>query len=493
MDFPAQLPDSLAHLRAASSDTELVKLAAQDSRQLTSFFEIAAFDETWSSAHPDVIKETLERLSLHFLEGNLSQELADRAAFAVKQHQAILLSRLPRDLTIQLEDASWQVSCLLFGTLSPLFASLLSSAELTPEGKRIEFSKITSDVFKMIQDYMETGESQDLWKMEYPLVLEVYKAALEWEIAGLPQQAADILKRYVTQGNFVKRIKECIANRWQDYFTEILKIANTYDVGVQFTLTGVEALEVEFSDYRESATDLFEELKPYITHLGFFGPITDDPRFTHIITSIPSLIGLRLNEVKTFTTRFLDIPGTVEELDISQNPWLTSDELKVFVEQCPLIKKLNLKNDTGIDYKGFGSLKKLAGLESLILTKCHQVKEDDLLLICQCCPKLLHLDLEGCERLAGKSFETLAKLLQRLEVLSIARLSIEDAELIDLTHRLKNLRELNLERCDSFSDSGILESVQSSYALKRLMLKHTPISPGAKEKMLLMRPTLEID
>lgn len=493
MDFPAQLPDSLSHIREASDDNELVELAAKDLRALTAFFEVAAFDETWSLAHSQAIHEVLEILSSHFLEGNLSQELADRIAYAVRHHKTILLSKVPKDLNIKLKDANVQVSCLLFGTLSPLFATLLPSAEPTPEGRWIELPLISVDVFKMLQDYMEAGQSQDLWKMEYSLVLEVYKTAIEWEIAGLPEESADILKRYVTPGNFIRLIKECIKNRWQAFFTEILKIANTYDLGVQFTLTNIEFLEVEFSDYRESATDLFEELQPFITHLGFFGPIVDDPRFTHIITSMPELAGLRLNEVKGFTTRFLDIPDTIEELDISQNPWLTSDELKVLIEQCPKIKRLNLKNDTGIDYKGFGYLKKLLNLESLTLTKCYQIKEDDLLLICQGCSKLLHLDLEGCEHLSGKAFETISRLLQRLEVLSIARLPITDAELIDLAHRLKNLNELNLERCDSFSDSGITEAVQSSFTLKRLRLKHTPVSLGAKEKMMLIRPTLEID
>ncbi|WP_143406496.1 hypothetical protein [Estrella lausannensis] len=493
MDFPAQLPESLAYVKDASDDKELVELAAKDLRTLTTFFEIAAADESWPMAHPQATREMLERLSFHFLEGNLSQELADRTAYAVRSHPVNLLSKVPRDLNIQLKDATVQVSSLLLGTLSPLFATLLSSADKAPDGKWIELPLIPVDVFKMIEDYMETGRSEDLWKMEYPVVLEVYKSAIEWEIGGLPEEAAGILKRYVTQANFIGLIKECMKNRWLAFYAEVLKIANTYDLGVQFTFSDIEFLEIEFNDYRESAIDIFEELRPWITHLGFFGPIVDDPRFTHIITSMRQLVGLRLNEVKAFTNRFLDIPSTLEELDISQNPWLTSDDLKILVEQCPNIKRLNLKNDTGIDYKGFGYLKKLSDLESLTLTKCYQVNEDDLLLICQGCPKLLHLDLEGCERLSGKSFETLSRLLQRLEVLSIARLPITDAELIDLAHRLKNLNQLNLERCDSFSDSGIIEAVQSSFSLKHLKLKHTPVSAGAKEKIASIRPALEID
>lgn len=493
MDFPAELKEALSHLKEASSDSALVELAAKDSRLLTTFFEAAAFDETWASHHPEAIKLALKKLSDLYAGGNLSQELAERAARSIREHHSVVLRQLDADLKVLLKDGQLMVSCLLFGTVSTLFGGLLSSIDRSDGSFEVHIPDVTVDVFRIIHAYMETGQSGELWRMEYPLVLQVYQRAIEWEIKGLPMEAAAILKRYVTHGNFVKLLKECISNRWQEYYTEILKIAGTYDVGLQFALTSVEYLAVEFSDYRESALDIFEELKPFITHLGFFGPIVEDTRFTYIIKEVPGLIGIRLNEVKAFTNRFLDIPYTLEELDISMNPWMTSDELKVLIEQCKELKKLNLKNDTGIDYKGFGYLKKLTRLESLTLTKCTQIKEEELLLICQCCPKLLHLDLEGCERLGGKAFETLSKMLPRLETLSISRLSISDAELIELTHRLKNLQELNLERTDSFSDSGIIESVQVSYNLKRLKLKHTPVSPGAREKIQHMRPSLHID
>lgn len=465
------------------NEKELLDTLTKDSRQLTEFFVKAADDQTWSRQHLGLMQKIIAHLSRLFLEDNLPYELSEIAGKTLQTYPSL---PTPQDLIVKLKDGESSVNSILFSMASGSFQSLaLETSDCV-----LHMPKVSKRVFDRVREFFEKGAAVDLWRHEYAEVLDVYIFAIEWDIAELERESASVLKRYLTRQNFQDVLIKAMQNGWQVYYNEILRVANTYDLGVTFHEMPVAFLNIEFLDFRESAMDLFEKLKPWITHLGFFGPLNDDPRFSKILLEKPDLYGLALNEAKAYSDRLLDIPDSIEELDLAMNPWITSAYLKFFIEKCPKIRKLSLKSLVNIDFKGFGLLKTLKGLEVLDLTKCSQIKDEDVLLICQSTPDLIQLDLEGCDRLTDRALDSVSRYLTKLETLNLSRLQITDIALIDLCHKLKNLHTLNLERCGALSDKGILESVQICNSLRELNISHTAISSGAKAELKKMRPRL---
>lgn len=493
MELPVSIPAELSFLKNAKDEKELFTLLTKDTRQLVEFFDGVLFDQTWSRGHPELMQMIVEHLSSLFLDENLSIDLAKKAVELIHENNAFLVLKTPKDLLVHLKEGEDTVNALLFSLTSPEFYNIGLAAAGKGKVREIYFPKAHKPIFEIVKTFIERGSADDLWRHEYDEVLEVYKFSIEWEIKELEQEAAKVLKRYLTKQNYQKILLQILENGWQEYYLEVLKVANTYDLGVVFHEMPVDFLKIEFTDYREAAMDLFEVFKPWITHVGFLGPIIEDPRFSQIIRETPKLIGLSLSEIKYWSDRLQDIPHSIEELDLAMNSWLTSDNLKILLRERTRIEHLNLKSCINLDFKGFGLLKTLPALESLILTKCSQIKDEDILLICQCAPRLLMLDLEACERLTDRSLEIIAKHLYRLENLSLSRLQqITDIALIDLCHRVRNLHYLNLERCADLSDKGILEAVQINPSLRILNLSHTNISPEIKAQLTKIRPSLKI-
>lgn len=501
MLLPALLPKELSVYADANNDVELLQLLIKIPNQLVLFFEHACEDETWSEQHLSYMQAAIEWLTLQFRHERLNMEFAQRIAKAFQAHFNILRHNLIRDITIKGQNGTVEANSLLLSVSSEFFYDLIRMHYSDLKRLVIELNNVPLDILIHVEEFVNSGDVVGLWKHEQSYILKLLQHATLFRIKGLMELCEETLKRYINKSNVIDTLMMTHQNSWLNLRKNCFRFLNNQNIGVRFEevekyrtidVGGGKLLRIEFLEFNESSLDIFTKLKHLITHVICGGDLTEEAPFSMVVKSCPHLISVDISRSRVFSERLYDLPQNLKELDLSKCSWLTNDNLRKMIAICPQLLRISLNSNVQLTYQGWGELQKLHQLKGLDVSRCHQLHDEDLLLILNACTQISELGLEECVGIGEAGFFELARSLIQLSFLNVARCHIADAQLIEITMCCRNLQVLNLTRCKGISDKGILQAIKQATSLESIDLTACDISQITLEMIRQLRPNLRV-
>lgn len=499
MEMPALLPAEYAKYSSCLSNVDLLEKLIHNPADLVAFIKHAAEDETWSEAHRNFMNSALKWLTIQFFEDRLLLAWVEQIAKSVQDHFSILDPCLIKDLTIQVKNHSIPMNSLMLGASSERFRDLLRNPRQRQQDKRFLLFDESLEIFSLLLEYVNKGMIKDLWKHLPSELIELLQLASRYEIQGLKDLCQNILKRYVDNNNVIDQLKNAYKESWPILKVNCCKLLNEMHLGVKIGIkekrhieimaTRVEPLCFEFINFNDSALSVFDQLKDLITHLIFSGHLSEDPSFSKAVNACPNMISLDISGSRSFSDRIQDIPSYLPEIDISKCLWLTDINFGKIISFFPSVTRLTVNSNVQLTYKAWVHLNNLS-LQALDISRCSQVADDSLELILKSSLHLLELGVEDCKRISEKGFFHLGRTLNRLIILNAARCNITDGACIDIATRCASLRGLNLSRCPSISDKGILQVIKLAGNLQELIIEGCHFDETTLEKIKILRPNL---
>ena len=492
MRLPALLPKDLHYTEVAVNERNLLNLLVKIPPDLITFFEYACGDETWSSNHPELMKGIISWLTNHFFQDRLLIEFGQRAIKAIREHYQVLEPFIPHNLSFIVEKDEIGVNSLMWEASSEFLRTLIRQECRDKNTKTLSIPDVSHHVFDQVSEYIRTGFVQELWRKEQHEIAEVLNQAKDWELTELVQLCEDILKRYITKSNVIEMLLKSHEESLSTLRQACFDFINDLNVGVHLPSISLNKLSLEFKNFRETSLDIFERLKDTITHLRFPGSLTKDPHFSELIQRCPNVVCIDISHSDDFSDRLLDIPSDLQKLDLSKCGWLTDSNLGKMIEICPKLKRISLGSNIQLTYAGWTQLHRLSTLETLELSHCHQINDEDVKLIMNGCRDLEQINLESCQGIGDSGFLDLARNLKKLIRVNLTRTTISDVPLIDFATHCPNLTHLNVTRCVNLSEKGILGFVRQAPALQELNISRCKVPERVIDKIREIRPFLNL-
>jgi len=488
MDLPALLPEELKHTAVAVNEKNLFNLLLKIPEDFVHFLEYACDDETWTQAHPTFMKESLEWMTAQFFQDKLLLEWVQKIVSVIREHYPILHPFIPNNLTLTFNSTEVKVSGLMWGASSEILHQMIRHECRDQNTNALHLDDISTEIFPQVEEFINTGNVAGLWRNEQSEVRDVLRQASEWGLVKLELACEDLLTRYVTQENVVDTLITAHEEGWKILRDACFETINNLDIDVRLS----EPFQMEFLKFSEDALEIYEELRFYITHLVCGGDLTEQEVFSDVVNRCPHLVRLDISQSNSFSELLVDIPDTLEELDISKCLWLTDKNFKQLVDICPNLGEIALASNTQLAYTGWGTLKHFPRLAKLDISRCAQVKDDEFVIILQSCRQVKHLILQECTGLTDHAFHDLGKHLPTITDLDISRCNLTDAALVDLSFRCKHLVTLDLTRCLNLTEKGVAECVQNQPNLRTLIVTKCRLAPDFVQELRKAHPFLEI-
>ncbi|NGX43813.1 MAG: hypothetical protein K940chlam7_02118 [Chlamydiae bacterium] len=492
MDLPALLPEELQYTSVAESDKNLFNMVVKIPQDFFVFFDYACGDETWSEAHASFMRESIQWLTDQFFQDKLLMENAQSVVSSLREHDHVLRPYIPKNLTFSIDGTDIEINSLLWGGSSETLRQMIREGCRDKDTKKLELEGVSAEVFPHVEEFITTGNVKELWRKNQEEVLEVLRQAAEWGLIELRYLCEDILRRYITRGNVIDTLILAHEERWQIFKEACMEFVNGLDVGVRLETATPETLSLEFKNFQEDALKIFESLQHHLTHLVCGYTLTEQEPFSDVINRCPNLICLDISNSHSFSDRLVDIPETLEELNVSKCSWLTNKNFPKLTEICPNLSKISLASNSQINYSGWGVLRKWECLAKLDISRCRQIGDDDFKVILRACGNATHLTLEQCLGLTDNAFFELAQSISKLTDLDVSRCHISDGPLIDIATRCKQLTTLNCSRCSSLTETGIVQVVRNASNLRSLDITRCSVSPMGLAKIKQIRPYLKV-
>lgn len=493
MLMPALLPDDLIDYVHCDSEEALFNTLARKPSDLVRFFDYACDDESWSQKYTDFMRRTLVWVTMQSFQDKLPMEYLEAAAKSIRAHYDNLHARLPNNLIFKLEDTSIQVNSAMYAAASLFFHDLIRRECFDKKNFKLEFPGVSyAKVFRYVEEYVNTGYVSTLWKMELPEVMAILHYSTSVQMPGLSELCEDVLGKYLTKKNVCSMLlmaqKESL-NKLKQFCFDFI---NGEYSDVYLESRGPDSIACKFLEFSEKAMDLFEQIRQGITHLVFTDSVSCESGFGVVVKQCPRLVALDLSHSNSWTEYFSSVPSQVEELNLSACEWLSTHYLKKVIEVCPGLHKLYLASNVQLNANSWGELIRLGGLNTLDLTRCQQVRDDDFRIILHACGAMTELSLEDCKLLSERAFFDLARACTRLQKLNLSRTHASDTAVIEIASRCRGLTSLTLTRCDNITDRGVLEVVKHALSLQTLDVTSCHVTKATIQEAQAMRPTLSI-
>lgn len=492
MEMPVGLPRRLEYVRESLNTQEVYELLIREPNDLIEFLECASDDASWLAGHRKLVERFFEWLSLQFLNQQLLYGIAVSFQKIVHKHPAVLREIVPDDIALQIHEKTVQANSMLVAASSLYLYDLMSRECMEGGNRTLRLSKCNAVFFDAVVEYISTGQVSELWKHDANTILSIMYGAAGLEMSGLVEYCAEVFKRYITPDNVAELLKRSLTHGWYALAKHCVESINRMDVGITCSLTVAFKLEIEFYRYRFQAIDLFDILHLHVSRLVFHGDLLGDERFPYILRKASRLEALDLSDTQANDEFGLELSSTIEELDLSRCEWLEPVSLEKIIEQTPHLKILRLNCDLQLDYRSWVLLERLGSLEHLELGGCHQLADEDLLLIGRGCPRLRVLAIKECKSITDNAFLELARRLRFLIDLDVSNTSLGNQALITFVEQCRGLEIIRLASCKNIDDSGILKAVKIGLKLKRMYLTGCPISLGTINEILSTREHLEV-
>lgn len=491
MDLPTELPAHLRYVSTADSEDELFQILAAKTPDLISFFESASDDETWSDVHSAFITKALNWLTEQTYKDRLSKEFISRIARSIHRHSHVLMPFLNRNITVKLADAEISENNILLSAASNYFRQTMIY-----ECRDKDLFTVTLNVglqeYLPIHNYINTGSSPELQTMgQEELTIQV-RRAIAWEIDPLSQISQKSLSKYITDDTAIDMLIKAKQERWVYFAQHCAEYINSRDWGFGLAVPRIERLSFEFRNFQSNTLEYFTKLKPLITDIACKGDLPEDPQFGTVLKQCNKLIGVDISKTLSFSQQFMEIPKTVEELNLSECPWLSGKTLQQFFKICPDLKQLDLSSDVHLNFSAWGELSKLKQLKRLSVAQCHQIQDSDLTVIAKGCVSLTDLSLKNCSKIGEKGFLDLAKNLSRLVNLDLSRCALSDNAAVEISSRCRNLARLDISSCNQLTEKGILGIVKHCHGLQELDISRCRITQSVIDEIKRIAPLLNL-
>ena len=487
--MPALLPKELSYLGNVSSEEALLTLLIKKPQDFILFFEYACGDETWSETHSGFMQKAINWFTIQSFQENLFVEFSKRAAKAIQEHYPVLSPFIPLDIVFKLKDSSAEINSLLFASASSFFKDILRR-ECFEKNKTELSLDISAVLFRPIEEFVNTGTIAHLWKHEQKEVVALLRLSASWGLQEVVKLCEETLQRYITKENAIDMLLMAHHELWPGFKQDCMNYINSLNEGFSLSPSPGESLHFEFLDFGESALKNFERLRPWITTLICSGDLTEDPHFSEVVQRCPNMRSLNISGSSSFSDMLFDIPGNLQALNLSQCLWLNAQTLKKMAEICPHLQKIILASNVQLHSPAWGEISKFRQLTFLDLSRCHQITNDDFLIILKACYHVTELILDGCNKIEDKGFFTLARSLNRIVYLDLSRCSLTDTALVEIATRCHSLTSLNLTRCENITEKGILGLAKHANLLKELNLTRCHVPLVAIEELKKQKPYL---
>lgn len=488
MELPSILPNDLKGTSQAADDRALYEMLLQSTERLTRFFSFAADDETWSTLHESFHRQVLIWFTNQYVQNRLAEIYVKTVVASLHDHYSILGALLPRPISIQAGNLKFATNPLVLGFMSPYFKSRLD--------KNVHVHEVSEKATELVEfalKYLESGNAENLWRFEKPKVMELMLLAEKWGVLPLSRECEAVLRRYISRENVQEELVLAYQHGRHLLLERALEVFNEAFSHAKVFTNPEEPFAFEFLDFEEEAFEAFNFVKSMITHLHFKGELTLDPSFIKVIEQCPRLTGLVLRQSNESSPLFQQIPSKIHALDVSECAWLSDRELRQLISYVPAVFELKLAQDTQLTYRGFSELKNLRGLKSLNLSRCSQLKDEDLNLILQGSPGLVELNLYGCRKLSDEAFYEIARRAVHLQKLKVSRTLITDGGIATICSRCHELGALELNHCLNITEGALFDSLKLAKQLKSLSIKDNRLNAKSVQALKDSYPNIEID
>ena len=452
MDMPFLLTKDLLYLRALEDDNHLYQTLVQKIDHFVFFVEIACNDSFWANDHINFLQKSISWLTEQFSNGKLSLDYAKRLQKLAHLHYEDFPEMFIKDFEVRIGKNIYKVNILLFAMGSKIFHEYVRYFCMDLHKKMITIEDYSDAYFAEILEYIHSGTVADLWKREMVELLEIIRVTSEWKIYGLSSAASEVFTKYLNKNSAIQYIKLAQKEGLSNLKYALMDFLNSLELGLELYKKNPEYLGFRFNEYGYGVVEIFEELNEIITHLSFRSSLIDKSVVEKAILTTPKLIALDLADTTTFPLDISILPLKLIDIDLSVCSWLNFNELESIFKTCPQLLFLKLKHNIQLTHKSWEKLNLLKALESLDVELCHQLKDEDLILIALSCPSLRKINLEGCSLLTDQSFVEFAKNLPLLESINLCSTSISDSALSELIFHCPRLKEIKIDRCKRVSE-----------------------------------------
>ena len=490
--FPDLLPEELNAYRKVSTPEELYDLLIKTPPDLILFFTAATDDETWSEMHSALMKQLIDWVTLHSFQAELDASHQMSAAQAIRKHYVLLQPLLPENIEIQFKDKALLVNSLLFSKISPFFESALLNASRTIERPKISFINYSYKQFAPFELYMQQGYIPYLYKLDEKELIALLKTALLWNVSEVVEESQRGLFKYISRDNVEKYLLQSHQEGWELVKQRAIDFINSYARGYSLYALATARLGFKILHLDDDVIDAFNSLSPYLTDLSLPLNFPAEMRAVSLLRKIPHLIRVDLSRSDAFVQElFATLPQSLEELDLSECPWLKSGILKQFAAACPSLEKLNLSANSQLKYAVWGELTHFAHLRQLNLSRCQQISSADLKVILKACPRLTELILDHCKGIDEEGFGFIGKALMQLNTLSLSYCLLSDRVLAEIALHARSLTSIFLSNSENITEKGVMQLIKGAPELRRIDLSGCKIPAAMLKQIKRLRPLLE--
>lgn len=503
MLLPGTLPPELLPYASVENEAELFNQLSKHAEHIILFFEIASENETWSEQHAGFMGKVIDWCTKHFLDERLSILSAERIAAAIRKHFSIFRSILPSDLTIHMQGHQVVVNSLILSVSSEVFRERIRIECHIQGGSSLVCNEVSFALFHHIVECAYTGMALNLWRERQEDLMSLLRFCSLYKLVELMEICEETLRRYINRSNALEMLEMSYKESWNHLKKHCMEILNEQSLGVNFfvvqvgndsgILEPINPFGMEFLAFSESALELFEHVKRFITHLICGGALTEETPFSYVVSSCPNLVALDISHTRAFSDRLSDIPSDLIELDLSQCPWLTNSVLHRMVLICPHLKRLKLQSNVQLTYLGWSELQKLRQLQAVDISRCHQVNDEDFVMILKACGHVVEFRADECKKLTDRAFFSLAKSMPQVLVLSVGRCHLSDGMLLEIVVHCRHLFSLNLTKCLDITEKGLLKVIQQTRELRRLNVSQCRLSDEEIARIRKSYPLLRIE
>jgi len=492
MQFPTVVPQELRYVESATSDETLFDLLVQKPFDLVEFFEAGADDETWAEAHATFMNKTLKWVTAQTYSNKLAQELVDRTAHTVLRHHRVLNPYLPNNITLKLSDVEIPANSFMLSAGSNYLRNLMLKECRDKNSNVLVLNKIKLNEFTPIMAYVNTEDVEDILTMGQDDLINIIKISIAWDIQPLSALTQKLLAKYLTDQNIIAMIFRARQEHWLLFERHCAEYLNNKDLGFSLEIPTLERFVFAFYDFKEDALHYFEIFKPLITDLSCKGTLSEDQYFGKALKRCPNLIGVNLSKTLSFSPQLVELPSDLQEMNLSECPWISPNALKQLHGRCPDLKFLDFTSDIHLNFSAWGELVKFKQLKRLSLAQCHQLQDSDIAIILTSCKNVTRLSLRNCVKISEKGFLDIAKSPLRLIELDLSRCVLTDNTIVEIGSKCKALAVLDISNCDQLTEKGILGLVRNARMLTELNITRCHISPSAIEEMKRIAPQLKL-
>jgi hypothetical protein len=416
-----------------------------------------------------------------------------KTAKSIRSHFDNLRTRLPYDLIFKFSDTSIHANNALYSAASPYFHDLIRRECFDKKNFKLELKSVSYEaLFRYVDEFVTTGGVSGLWRMEQSNLLTLLRYATSVQLLELSELCEDALAKYLTKQNvcaFLLKAKQESLNKLKQACFDFI---NREDLGIFLEGSVEGSVECKFLNYSDKALDLFEKIKPAITHLIFPNDLSSDQHFAEVVRDCPALVAIDLSHSVYYSDYMSSVPKNLEELNLSACEWLMTSYLKKIIDTCPSLHRLFLASNVQLTAHSWGELMRLKGLQVLNLSHCQQIRDDDFRVILHACTDLTELNLEDCRLMSEKAFYDLARACNRLQRLNLARTNVTDASAVDIANRCRSLQYLDFTRCERLTDKGIFEVVKNGFNLQEINITSCHVNKATIDDVRKLRPRLRV-